>query len=419
MELLRQRGFLLLWTGQFLVTFATWALRTILLIWVYQLTRSGIAVSVVGLAEVVPLLVLALLAGVLVDRWNRAYTMAGATLAAALLLLPLLAITGRSGLPLIVIVAVCTNSAGQLFMTAAGAALPVVVGQESIGQANGLISLENGGIAVTAPGVAALLYAAVGPHAAVAVVVVVFLLAVPILAVVPAPRSLAEGVESTSVAREMADGLRYVRRSQLLMSLVAIAAVAALGFGALSVLDVVFVTRALHLQSATVGLLLTASGLGELSGGILMSVFGNRMGRRYHLVLGLTVIVGGTAFLGYAVAPNLWVAAVALAVVGLMFPPIIVSFMTMVQWVTDDAFMGRVNSVINTSMAVMMIMSLVSGGALTDLFGVRQVIAGAAVLLGASGVLSLFLIRTTPAPRVAAIDEPVQIVRSELELVQV
>jgi MFS family permease len=81
----------------------------------------------------------------------------------------------------------------------------------------------------------------------------------------------------------------------------------------------------------------------------------------------------------------------------------------MVQWVTDDAFMGRVNSVINTSMAVMMIVSLISGGALTDLFGVRQVIGGAALLFVASGTLSLLLIRVTPVPRHAPIEDGVRV----------
>lgn len=103
--------------------------------------------------------------------------------------------------------------------------------------------------------------------------------------------------------------------------------------------------------------------------------------------------------IGYALAPNLWVAAVVLCVVGLTFPPLIVSFMTSTQLVTEDAFMGRVNSVINTAMAVSMIMSLVSGGALADLFGVRQVIAAASILFGLSGVVSLRFIRSTPAPR--------------------
>jgi hypothetical protein len=77
---LRQRGFALLWAGQGLSMLADWGLRTLVLIWIYQLTHSGLAVSAVGLAQALPLLLLAPLAGVFVDRWRRSHTMAGAAL---------------------------------------------------------------------------------------------------------------------------------------------------------------------------------------------------------------------------------------------------------------------------------------------------------------------------------------------------
>ena len=53
-----------------------------------------------------------------------------------------------------------------------------------------------------------------------------------------------------------------------------------------------------------------------------------------------------------------------------------------------------------------MILSMTAGGALTDLFGVRQVIGGGAALLIVAGVLSLRVIRRTPAPRAGESDEP-------------
>ena len=107
----------------------------------------------------------------------------------------------------------------------------------------------------------------------------------------------------------------------------------------------------------------------------------------------------GFALLGYALAPSLPVAVIALVASGLSFPPLIVSFMTLAQLATDDLYMGRVMSLINTGMAVAMIASMTCGGALTDLFGVRQVIGVGAILLAASGLLSLRAIRATPAPR--------------------
>jgi dihydroorotate dehydrogenase electron transfer subunit len=51
MLVLRNVGFARLWVGQFLSLFADWALRALLLLWVYRLTHSGVGTSLVGLAE--------------------------------------------------------------------------------------------------------------------------------------------------------------------------------------------------------------------------------------------------------------------------------------------------------------------------------------------------------------------------------
>src|SRR5579859_2746746 len=88
--LLRNRGFVFLLSGSFLSLLAPWCQRTAVLIWVYQLTHSGVGVSLVGLAEALPILVMAPVAGVFVDRWDRSRTMTGVVLVQAILLLPLL-----------------------------------------------------------------------------------------------------------------------------------------------------------------------------------------------------------------------------------------------------------------------------------------------------------------------------------------
>jgi len=396
MDLLRNRGFALLWGGRFLGLLGDWALRTMLLIWVYQLTRSGLAVSMVGVAEALPLLVLAPLAGVFVDRWHRAYTMAGAVLARAVLVLPLLTVTTRAGVGVILGVTVLANAASQFFMPAASAAVPVVVDQEQVGQANSLLSLVSGSITVIAPGAAALLFAGAGPHGTVVTIAALYVVATLVVLFVPAGRPVGMGQETPPVVREMRAGLRYVRRSSLLVALISMTFVGMLGVGALSVLDVVFVTRALHLRAATVGLLLTSNGAGILAGGIAMSMLSARLTRSYHWLLGGATLMAGLGYLAYALAPTLPAAAVVLFVVGLAIPPLSVAALTMVQLATEDAFMGRVMSLLNSGMAVATIASMACGGVLTDLFGVRQVIAGGAVLLMAAGLLALRLIRTTP-----------------------
>lgn len=412
MSLLRQRGFALLWCGQLLSALADWSLRPLVLIWAYTLTRSGTTVSLVGLAEALPLLVLAPVAGVFVDRWSRARTMAGAALARAALILPLLLVTGAARLPLVIAVVLLASAVSQFGVPAASAAVPVVAGAERAGQANSLLSLITGASGIVGPAGAALLFGTVGPHATIVALSALYLLAAPVLLAVPAPRPAGDEAPEASMAHELLEGLDYVRRTPLLRHLILVSFVALLGVGALSVIDVVFVTRALHLPTARVGVLFVAIGVGQLLGGLAVAAAGRWATGRYHLLLGVTVVLNGVGFVAYALAPTLAVAVVALFAVGLVFPPLIVSFTTMIQLSTDDRLMGRVMSLVSTAMAVASILSTAAGGVLTDVFGVRQVIGGAAALLIAAGILSLMVIRTTPRARVEDIDEPAAAIRS-------
>ncbi len=106
-------------SGSFSSLFADWALPAKLLLWVYRLTHSGVGTSLVGLAGALPLLALSPVAEALVDCWHRGHMMATAVLTRAALLLPLLLVTMRAQLPLIVLVTLLVNGASQFFGPAA------------------------------------------------------------------------------------------------------------------------------------------------------------------------------------------------------------------------------------------------------------------------------------------------------------
>jgi predicted MFS family arabinose efflux permease len=405
MSLLHQRGFALLCTGQCLSMLADWGLRTLVLIWIYQLTHAGLAVSAVGLAQALPLLLLAPLAGVYVDRWRRNHILAGAALCRAALLLALLAVNGRAGVPAIIVVALLANVAAQFFQPAVLAAIPAVVGTERAGEANSLLGLVQGGVGITGPGLAAGLFALAGPHGALIVLSGLYLLAAPVLLGVPAPRPARGSRRAPSVPREMAEGLRYVRRSSLLGGLLLCAVVFNLGAGGLSVLDVVFATRALHLRAETAGVLLMANGLGGVAGGLLMTVASRWVRRYYHRLLGLTVLANGLAYVAYALAPSLAAATVALTLVGLAFMPALICYQTIVQLASAAAVRGRVLSIFSTGIAAGMLASLSCTGLVIDLWGVRAVIGAAATMILACGLLCCALVRVPPVPEEGAAAE--------------
>jgi MFS family permease len=410
MLVLRNGGFARLWAGQFLSLFADWALRALLLLWVYRLTHSGVGTSLVGLAEALPLLLLAPVAGALVDRWHRGHTMALAVLARVALVLPLFLVTTRAQLPVIVLVTLLVNAATQFFGPAAAACTPVVVGQEQLGQANSLLSLLQSSVGLLAPAGGALLFARLGAHGAVALLGLLYLCAAPVLATVPVPPPADAGTGATSLLEEIGAGLSYVRRRTQLVSLFSAAFVYCLGVGALTVLDVVFISRVLHLHPESVGVLYLANGTGAFAGSTLMLVTGTRIARHYHQFVRWPVLGNGGALLVYALAPSLGVAMVAVGAVGFFFSIGLVSFLTLIQLSAEDRVMGRVMSVCNMTIAAGLLISLAWGGALADLLGVRQVIGTGAVIIALCGALNFWLVRETPAPPSAGTDvadEPV------------
>src|SRR5712671_5273325 len=68
---LRHRNYRLFFAGQSISLVGTWLTRVATSWLVYRLTGSALILGVVGFAGQIPTFVLAPLAGVWVDRWNR------------------------------------------------------------------------------------------------------------------------------------------------------------------------------------------------------------------------------------------------------------------------------------------------------------------------------------------------------------
>src|SRR5919199_6400095 len=90
LQVLRQRNFLLLWTAGLISMAGDWVLLTALPIYVYTLTRSPLATSIMFVSELLPSLLLGSVAGVFVDRWPRKRIMLVSNILLAIPLLPLL-----------------------------------------------------------------------------------------------------------------------------------------------------------------------------------------------------------------------------------------------------------------------------------------------------------------------------------------
>jgi MFS family permease len=138
---LRQPDFRAMWLAGLISDTGDWMLLVALPIVVYTRTGSTLGTSAAFLAELVPGIVLAPLAGRLADRVDRRAMMLALALLQAVALAPLLLVHGRSGLVLVYVVIVVQASATALFDPAKNALLPSLVGLEQLVSANALVGL--------------------------------------------------------------------------------------------------------------------------------------------------------------------------------------------------------------------------------------------------------------------------------------
>ncbi|MDQ2744896.1 MAG: MFS transporter [Chloroflexota bacterium] len=130
----RNRDYLVLWNGQFISVLGSRISQISLPLLILALIRSPAQAGIVAALNGLPYLLFGLLAGVLIDRWDRKRTMLAyeAINAIATATIPLALWTGHLSMPQLDIVALVTGTAFVFFNVAEIAALPSIVASDQV-----------------------------------------------------------------------------------------------------------------------------------------------------------------------------------------------------------------------------------------------------------------------------------------------
>jgi hypothetical protein len=177
----------------------------------------------------------------------------------------------------------------------------------------------------------------------------------------------ADSAPEPSLRREIGEGLRFVRRSRLLTTLgLGTGMLALFGAANLAVLVVYALDpHGLDLPQAGYGYLLMTIAIG----GILGSLFVERLTRRYDHILVLAVAVGlnGVGYLTFALANNLIVATAATIVWGAAISVGMIISVGLRQSLTPDHLLGRVMSVFRVLVGLGGVLGALLGGVVADI----------------------------------------------------
>jgi MFS family permease len=376
----------------------------------------------------VPRLALMLFGGVIADRFDIRRLMMGSDILRTVVVFGAAGIALlRPGIPLLAVLALTFGIVDAVFMPAAGAMQPRLL--QPAQYSSGAAAAETLGrlaLSVGAP-LGGVLVAFGGLPLALAVDGATFAVSVLTLATVrprPVERSDTTASDDNSLAadaisagaisadgsgdpgdgsRGAADGARllplvrdywsdlrtgvaFLVHHPLLAPLTALGLLSNLAFvGPMNIgLAELAAQRGWH--ATGIGVLLTGFGIGAAGGAVLTNWWHIRRGA--GIAVAVLGVAPGAAILGMGLAPDLWLAVLAAACVGLCSGPMGVTASVLVQAATPDELRGRVNSFMTMSTYGVVLLAMAGTGVL---IGATGLVGGFAICAGieAAGVLLL------------------------------
>ena len=268
---------------------------------VYELSNAPTALSIVGVAWTLPLVLFVLLGGVVSDRVDRRKVMIAADLIRFVGIAALGALSIAGALELWHVIAlVAIYGAGEAFFGPAfGAIVPDIVPRDQLVQANSLNQLMRPlAHRLTGPALGGAMIAVLGAGGAFLVDAGTFIVSAAALALMQPRPPQRDGDESRSVLRDIHEGWRFVRaRTWLWGTLIAASITLLVFWGPHEVLIPYIVKNDLGGGAAALGFVFAAGGVGSVLAAIAIGQRG--LPRRHITFMYLTWTLGGLAIAGY------------------------------------------------------------------------------------------------------------------------
>jgi len=360
---------------------------------IYDLTSSPTWLGIVSFARGLPMLILALVAGVVVDRFDRRtvlITTQGLTALIAVVLALLIA-TDLVQPWHVALTAFLSGCLFVLIIPARQALLSSTIERSQLGPAIALMSTGQNSGRIIGPALAGLLIALVGVATSFAVQAFGFVLAL-LCALVLAPQPTASASHRGSALSSLTAGLRYVWGDPTVLALTSLQAIPAFLIMPYTQLLPIFARDILHTGPDGLGTLMMANGIGSVLGSVVIVLLPFR---RQGLFLFTSLASLGLLLAVFAASTWLPLSIGIMGLIGTAQAIYLASNNTLVQVATPDELRGRVMSVYMMSWGLMPLGSLPQG-VLADWLGAPVVAAGTGLL--ACCVVILFAIRA-PAIR--------------------
>ena len=397
----QNKNIVLIWLSQLISLFGD-EIFIIAVIWLtLDVTGDNTISGFITMAVFLPVFLFSLVAGPIVDRFERRSLMIVADAARFLLLLafPLLYQFGMLNIYLIAILSFLVNCFSTVFLPARDVLIGELTPQNQLPSANALVQSAMPVAQILGPVVAGAFLGAFGIQHLFTVDGITFLVSLLFLAFIKRPMPIIDRQPKRSrILREVKEGLSYAIKHPVIKWLLIITvannwflmgpAIIGLPIFTREVMQSPAVVLGFTLESSQVyTLLLTSFSLGFLFCSLLVKRL-NKIANKGRLIL-WAIFLDGITY-----GPFLWMRDPLELTILVFFhamcvPPIIVFRTSLIQEIVPKGMQGRVFALINLSVMGVTSLSIGASGILCDLWGADVLIGLWGFLAGIVGIIGM------------------------------
>jgi MFS family permease len=341
---LRYRNYRLFFSGQIISLTGTWTQQIALPWLVYRLTGSAFLLGVVGFASQILAFLLAPIAGVMSDRWNRRYILITTQTLAMIqaLSLGLLFFTRDIEVWQIILLAVFLGLINAFDMpTRQAFVVEMVENRNDLGNAIALNSMMFNSARLVGPSIAGVVIAATNEGICFIINGISFLFVIASLLMMKVSPRKAKSC-NTRILHELKEGLSYALKFTPIRYIILLLAIVSLVGMPYTVLMPVFARKILHGGPHTFGFLMAATGTGALMGAIYLASRKSVLG--LVRIIPLSTATFGVGLVAFSLSRLLWLSLALMFVTGLGLIIQMAACNTIIQTIVDDSKRGRVMS---------------------------------------------------------------------------
>jgi DHA3 family macrolide efflux protein-like MFS transporter len=306
------RTFTLIWFGQLVSTIGSYMTEFALILWAWEVTGSATALALMGFFSQLPRIPITLVAGLIVDRFNRKHLMMLGDVIAALssFIIGVLYLTDSLHLWHLYGAAALNGGFRQIQSLAYQTSISTLVSPAQITRANSMNSAVHYGAAIFGPALTGVLYPLIGLLGIMGLDLVTFTVAIATLLTrsIPQPPPQAETELETRLSK-LTFGFREVWKQPSLRSLLLIMTVFwffhDLGGAVYDPMILARTDGSAKVLASTA----SAAGLGGVTGAVFLSVWGGPRRRIHGMLLGFLGAGLSKTVFGLGRSPLVWLPA--------------------------------------------------------------------------------------------------------------